>query len=71
MRGTFDPSYLASYWIRFCLGLISGLALSVMAADNALSTAQGATPAAGSNGIMVPAFIRPMSDDYGSPLIGL
>ncbi|MCK9200108.1 MAG: hypothetical protein M0P59_02280 [Gallionella sp.] len=60
MQGTFDPSYHASYWIRFCLGLISGLVISVMVADNALNTAQGATPAASANEFMDPAFIRPM-----------
>lgn len=29
-KGTFDPTHQASYWIRFLLGLISGLVLSVM-----------------------------------------
>lgn len=72
MQGTFDPAYHASYWIRFCLGLISGLVLSVMASDHVLSTqgvAAGALDAASavaatstmeSNGFMDPAFIRPM-----------
>ncbi|OGS92650.1 MAG: hypothetical protein A2061_07185 [Gallionellales bacterium GWA2_59_43] len=73
MQGTFDPSYHASYWIRFCLGLISGLVLSVMASDNVLSSAQGAATATldaasavattstmESNGFLDPAFIRPM-----------
>ncbi|MFZ3018703.1 MAG: hypothetical protein WA056_09640 [Gallionella sp.] len=72
MQGTFDPSYHSSYWIRFCLGLISGLVLSVMASDHVLSTqgaitgaldAASAVAAAStmeSNSFMDPAFIRPM-----------
>ena len=32
-KGTFDPTYQASYWIRFFLGLIAGLVLSVMVSD--------------------------------------
>lgn len=34
--GTFDPNYQASYWIRFFLGLISGVVLAVMISENAL-----------------------------------
>ncbi len=33
-KGTFDPTYQASYWIRFFLGLISGLLLAVMISDD-------------------------------------
>lgn len=29
-NGTFDPTYHASYWIRFFLGLIAGLILAIM-----------------------------------------
>ncbi|MDH3973138.1 MAG: hypothetical protein OEV42_02555 [Deltaproteobacteria bacterium] len=32
-KGTFDPTYHASYWIRFFLGLIAGLVLAVMVSE--------------------------------------
>ncbi len=35
--GTFDPTHSASYWIRFMLGLISGLILSIFISGNAVS----------------------------------
>lgn len=60
---TFDPTFHATYWIRFCLGLISGLVLSVMVADNAIVSAKSAldaTSAAGSERFLDPAFLRPM-----------
>lgn len=67
MQGTFDPVFQASYWIRFCLGLISGLVLSVMVADNAISNAHqaakgalDAASAAGTDYFLDPAFLRPM-----------
>ncbi|MBN2530589.1 MAG: hypothetical protein JXR76_29650 [Deltaproteobacteria bacterium] len=47
--GTFDPKYETSYWIRFLVGLISGLILTqVLSFDfsEALSTQQGANLAA-------------------------
>lgn len=34
-RGTFDPTYQASYWIRFFLGLIAGLILSILISEDA------------------------------------
>lgn len=52
--GTFDPTYHASYWIRFLLGLISGLVLSVMISSTAFETAmQG-------NGLFAPGITRPI-----------
>ena len=33
VEGTFDPMYAGSYWIRFFLGLISGLMLAVVVND--------------------------------------
>lgn len=35
---TFDPNYQASYWIRFLLGLISGLILSMVISENAIKS---------------------------------
>ncbi|MBI5771552.1 MAG: hypothetical protein HZA93_27510 [Verrucomicrobia bacterium] len=35
-EGTFDPMFEGSYWIRFFLGLISGLMLSVLVNEDAL-----------------------------------
>lgn len=35
-QGTFDPAYYSSYWIRFLLGLIAGLVMSVVVSDKAL-----------------------------------
>lgn len=34
--GTFDPTYQASYWIRYLLGIISGLILATVISDKAL-----------------------------------
>ena len=36
-EGTFDPMYEGSYWIRFFLGLISGLMLAVLVNEDELS----------------------------------
>jgi len=36
-KGTFDPTYHASYWIRFFLGLIAGLVLAVMVSEDYFS----------------------------------
>lgn len=36
-NGTFDPTYHASYWIRFFLGLIAGLILAVMVSEDYFS----------------------------------
>lgn len=33
-KGTFDPTYHASYWIRFFLGLIAGLVLAIMVSED-------------------------------------
>ncbi|MFC1749824.1 hypothetical protein ACFL2V_13575 [Pseudomonadota bacterium] len=38
-NGTFDPTYQASYWIRFFLGLIAGLILSVLISEEAFKAA--------------------------------
>jgi hypothetical protein len=38
-NGTFDPTYQASYWIRFFLGLISGLILAVLISEEAFDAA--------------------------------
>lgn len=35
-QGTFDPTHQASYWIRFFLGLISGVVLAVILSDETL-----------------------------------
>lgn len=36
-KGTFDPTYHASYWIRYFLGLIAGLILAVMVSEQYFS----------------------------------
>ena len=36
-QGTFDPAYSASYWIRFFLGLISGLMMAVLIAEESMA----------------------------------
>jgi hypothetical protein len=38
-NGTFDPTYQASYWIRFFLGLISGLIMAVFISEEAFDAA--------------------------------
>jgi len=38
-NGTFDPTYQASYWIRFFLGLISGLIMAVLISEEAFAAA--------------------------------
>lgn len=37
-QGTFDPTYHSSYWIRFLLGMISGLLLAVMISKEAFNS---------------------------------
>lgn len=49
-QGNFDTTYNSSYWIRFCLGLISGLVLSVMVSDNVLTMPAVASGGAGALG---------------------
>jgi hypothetical protein len=36
-QGTFDPAYYASYWIRFLLGVMSGVVLAIVVAKEGLS----------------------------------
>lgn len=40
-NGTFDPTYHSSYWIRFFLGLIAGLMLSVLISKDAFKGGAG------------------------------
>lgn len=72
-QGTFDPTYDASYRIRFCLGLIAGLVLSVMVSDNAIQ-ATGGTTSVGANSqidFIDPALIRTMLAMLGGFSAGL
>ena len=43
-NGTFDPTYHASYWIRFFLGLIAGLILAIMVSEEYFSKHLSETP---------------------------
>ncbi len=49
-NGTFDPTHQASYWIRFFMGLISGLILAVFISDDAM----------GDNPMIQKGIIRPL-----------
>lgn len=72
-QGTFDPTYDASYRIRFSLGLIAGLVLSVMVSDHALKVTQGSASVAVNSleGILDPALLRPMLAMLGGFSAGL
>jgi hypothetical protein len=35
-KGTFDPAHYASYWIRFLLGIMSGLVLALVVSDKTM-----------------------------------
>ncbi len=37
-KGTYDPSYQASYWIRFSLGIIAGLLLAILISERSMQT---------------------------------
>ncbi len=37
-KGTYDPSYQASYWIRFTLGIIAGLLLALLVSERAMQS---------------------------------
>jgi len=52
-NGTFDPTYHSSYWIRFFLGLISGLLLAVLISKEAFS-------GSGMSKLLEPGIIHPM-----------
>lgn len=43
-NGTFDPTYHASYWIQFFLGLIAGLILAIMVSEAYFSKHLSETP---------------------------
>lgn len=43
-NGTFDPTYHASYWIQFFLGLIAGLILAIMVSEEYFSKHISETP---------------------------
>lgn len=43
-EGTFDPMYIGSYWIRYFLGLISGLLLAVILHDGLLKDVSALEP---------------------------
>jgi hypothetical protein len=53
-KGNFDSTYIASYWIRFFLGLIAGLFLSVLISDKAFQTAGHNT------GMLEEGVVRPL-----------
>jgi hypothetical protein len=36
-KGTFDPTYQASYWIRFSLGIIAGLLLAILISEKSIA----------------------------------
>lgn len=59
-RGTFDSIYNTSYWIRFGLGLIAGLVLSVMISDHVLNAPSAAATTATIEGFLDPKLLRPM-----------
>jgi len=60
-QGTFDPTYHVSYWIRFFLGLIAALVLSVMVSGDALDAHQGSTQADSTlYAFLDPGLLRPM-----------
>lgn len=59
-QGTFDPTYHTSYWIRFCLGLIAGLVLSVMVSNNALHGTGVNGSSSNAADFLDPAFLRPL-----------
>ncbi len=52
-KGTFDPTHHASYWIRFFLGLIAGLVLAVVIAEEALQQTE-------KSGIFIEGILRPL-----------
>lgn len=37
-KGTYDPSYQASYWIRFSLGIIAGLLLAILISERTMQS---------------------------------
>jgi len=47
--GTFDPTYQASYWIRFFLGLISGLLLAILIKEQSIQ-----------NDLLAEGIVRPL-----------
>ena len=49
-KGTYEPSYQASYWIRFLLGIIAGLLLAVLISEKSI---QG-------DGMLSKGVIRPL-----------
>lgn len=42
-RGTYDPCYQASYWIRFLLGIIAGLLLALLISEKSVQSAHDAS----------------------------
>ena len=53
-NGTFDSTYQASYWIRFFLGLISGLILAVLISEDAFDAANA------EGKLLVDGIVRPL-----------
>lgn len=64
--GTFDPTYHASYWIRFFLGLIAGLILAIMISEEYFTKAAGTETA-----FLAPGIVRPMMAMMGGFSAGL
>ena len=52
--GTFDPTYSSSYWVRFFLGLISGLILSVIISKHFFDDPRASTT------MLEPGIMRPL-----------
>ncbi|WP_333876145.1 hypothetical protein [Methylobacter sp.] len=49
-KGTYDPCYQSSYWIRFLLGIIAGLLLSLLVSEQSIQ----------SDGMLSKGIIRPL-----------
>jgi hypothetical protein len=49
-KGTYEPAYQASYWIRFLLGIIAGLLLAVLISEQSIQ----------SDGMLSKGVIRPL-----------
>ncbi|MCK9397198.1 MAG: hypothetical protein M0Q44_16615 [Methylobacter sp.] len=49
-KGTYDPCYQSSYWIRFLLGIIAGLLLAILVSEQSIQSDGGML----SNGIIRP-----------------
>jgi hypothetical protein len=59
-KGTFDPAHYASYWIRFLLGVMSGVVLAIVVSDELIGSKSSAGDSSSPSALFNDQVFRPL-----------